>query len=315
MIKIHQYLFLVLVVTIIAACEDNSSDANQVGTEPVANRTEDNNPNATYNIKGKTASGYEYVHHINNNGPKPQEGDQVSYHKIVSQSDTVLLQSTFMMLEPRRDVMTPRDSLKPPYNPVYEALFLMSPGDSLTVYQPLTNYPADQLPKGVSNSDYFTYKLKMLSIKPKDVIESEIAATIARHESASDSLAQFIKDYKAGKLKDQIIETDSGLKYVIHREGKGKKVKDGGFVKVHYVGMLEDATVFDGSFEKVTPFAARIGRGRVIPGWDEALAIIPEGTEATLIIPYELAYGVEGKPPTIPEKATLFFFVDLIKTY
>ncbi len=313
--KFQHSLVLILILAFFAGCEETPSNINEdAETTEVTDQTPVN-PNATFDVKGQTESGYPYVHHVNNNGPKPKEGDQVSYHKIVAQSDTILLQSTYMMLEPRRDVLTPKDSLTPPYNPIYEALFLMSVGDSLTVYQSLADYPADQLPKGVANTDHFAYKLKMLSIKPKDVIDKEIAGIKARHNTASDSLAQFITDYKSGKLDDKIVTTESGLKYVIHRQGTGKTVKDGGFVKVHYVGMLEDGTIFDESFKKVTPYAARIGRGRVIAGWDEALALIPEGTEATLILPHELAYGVAGDPPTIPERATLFFFIDLIKTY
>lgn len=315
MMKFHHCILMVFASLVFLACEEGNEKAKEVSLPTMTEQSVDNNPNATFGEKGKTESGYDYIHHISNNGPKPKEGDQVSYHKIVSQSDTILLQSTFMLLEPRRDVLTPRDSLEPPYNPVYEALFLMSPGDSLTVYQSLADYPADKLPKGVKNTDHFSYRLKMLSIKPKDVIEREIAATKARQKTASDSLAQFIKDYKAGKLEDQIITTESGLKYVIHREGKGDKVKDGGFIKAHYVGMLEDGTLFDGTFAKNLPLAKRIGRGRVIPGWDEGLALIPEGSEVTFIIPHELGYGVAGNPPTIPERATLFFFIDLLKTY
>ena len=276
----------------------------QIAADPVANGT-----------KGRTEGGYEYIHHVSKNTEKPQVGDQVTYHKIVFKNDTTVLQSTYYLLEPRSDILVEPDSVPQPPHPTYHALFQMSPGDSLTVFQRLDTFPASRLPEGITNKDYFSYNLKMISIKPKAVIEKEIADTKARHITVTDSLRAFIKDYKAGKLDKQIVTTESGLKYFMNKESNGKKVKDGGFVKVHYVGLLEDGTIFDATFAKAKPFPTRIGRGRVIAGWDEGIPLLGEGGEATFIVPYTLGYGEAGKPPGIPQRAELYFFVSLVNVY
>jgi FKBP-type peptidyl-prolyl cis-trans isomerase len=265
--------------------------------------------------KSISPSGYEYIHHIKNDGPKPQVGDQVTFHNVVFQNDTTLLSSTFYKLEPQTAVLPPKDKVPVPTPPDYEVLFLMSVGDSLTVFQDLDTFPANQLPSGVTNEDKFSYHLKLLAIKPKAEIEKEQAALRAREQTVTDSTKVLIEQYLKGKLDDQLQTTESGLKYIIHKEGNGEKVKDGGFAKVHYAGFLMDGTPFDNSFKKALPLPVRIGRGQVIAGWDEGIPLLSVGSQATFFIPYTLAYGVAGKPPTIPEKADLVFFVELAQIY
>ena len=104
------------------------------------------------------------------------------------------------------------------------------------------------------------------------------------------------------------IVTDSGLRMLVTREGKGKKPKKGETVEVHYSGMLEDGTIFDSSLERKSTFKFEVGMGRVIKGWDEALLDMKKGSVRTLIIPPELAYGdrATGK---IPPNSILIFDV------
>jgi FKBP-type peptidyl-prolyl cis-trans isomerase FkpA len=304
------YIGCVLSMLSLIACDNSTEleDENFTSVHSTADTTE-------YNIKGHTEAGYEYLHHIRNNTTRPEVGDQVTYHKIVYKNDTTVLQSTYYLLEARSDILAPPDSIPQPPHPTYHSLFLMSPGDSLTVYQPLDTFPAEVLPKGITNQDRFTYNLKMISIKPKAVIEKEIADTKARHRTVGDSLKTFIQEYKFGKLNDQIVTTETGLKYFIHKQGTGKKVNDGGFVKVHFLGMLDNGTAFDGTFASAKPFPTRIGRAKVIAGWDEGIPLLNTGGEATFIVPYTLAYGEAGKPPGIPERADLYFFVSLVNVY
>jgi peptidylprolyl isomerase len=118
----------------------------------------------------------------------------------------------------------------------------------------------------------------------------------------------------SGPPKDtEIVTTASGLKYSILQKGDGERApKMGERVTVHYTGWLEDGTKFDSSRDNGKPFAFVLGVGQVIKGWDEGVALMTKGTRCKLTIPYDLAYGEDGRPPRIPAKATLIFDVELL---
>ncbi len=109
------------------------------------------------------------------------------------------------------------------------------------------------------------------------------------------------------------LKTASGLEYIVVSSGKGVQAAAGKTVTVHYSGYLLDGKKFDSSVERGDPFVFPLGQGRVIPGWDEGVALMKEGDKFRFIIPYQLAYGEQGYPPVIPAKSTLIFDVELIK--
>jgi FKBP-type peptidyl-prolyl cis-trans isomerase FkpA len=94
--------------------------------------------------------------------------------------------------------------------------------------------------------------------------------------------------------------------------GTGKEAKEGSKVKVHYTGTLTNGTKFDSSRDKGTPFEFTIGAGNVIKGWDKGVVGMKVGGKRKLEIPSSLAYGDEGRPPTIPKKARLKFDIELL---
>ena len=112
---------------------------------------------------------------------------------------------------------------------------------------------------------------------------------------------------------DKAEQTESGLKYLITKPGKGEKPKSGQTVSVHYAGYLMSGEKFDSSFDRNQPIEFPVGTGRVIKGWDEGIMLLNVGTKARLIIPSELAYGSRGAGGVIPPNATLVFDVELVE--
>lgn len=111
---------------------------------------------------------------------------------------------------------------------------------------------------------------------------------------------------------EEIMETESGLQYIVIEEGTGPAPKPGDIVQVHYTGTLDDGTKFDSSYDRNEPFEFQLGMGQVIAGWDEGIALMRVGGKATLIIPPELGYGARGAGGVIPPNATLHFDVELV---
>lgn len=115
-----------------------------------------------------------------------------------------------------------------------------------------------------------------------------------------------------GKPNDIVpfTETASGLKYRVLRKGEGPKPKQNSTVKVHYKGWLDDGKVFDSSYDR--GMSIDFPLNAVINGWTEGLQLVGKGGMIELEIPSNLAYGDKGKPPQIPEKATLHFTIELL---
>lgn len=98
-------------------------------------------------------------------------------------------------------------------------------------------------------------------------------------------------------------------------KGTGAEAKAGDTVTVNYVGVLfKGGKEFDASWKRSEPFTFALGKGQVIPGWDQGVAGMKVGGRRELIIPSELAYGKRGSPPSIPANAPLVFVVDLLGT-
>ncbi len=113
-------------------------------------------------------------------------------------------------------------------------------------------------------------------------------------------------------VKEKVVTTASGLKYVDLEVGSGAEAKTGKAIMVNYVGFLADGTKFDSSYDRREPFPFKIGANQVIQGWEEGVVGMKVGGKRKLIIPPELAYGEPGAPPRIPPNATLTFEVELL---
>jgi len=101
------------------------------------------------------------------------------------------------------------------------------------------------------------------------------------------------------------------LKYIEIKPGTGDLAKAGWKYTVHYTGWLHDGTKFDSSVDRGTPIDFVQGSHRVIQGWDDGFEGMKVGGKRRLFIPYQLAYGANGRGP-IPPKADLIFDVEFV---
>ena len=102
--------------------------------------------------------------------------------------------------------------------------------------------------------------------------------------------------------------------YIDERVGTGEVAKPHMWYTVQYTGYLPDGTKFDSSLDHPgkEPITFPYGAHRVIPGWDVGFEGMHIGGKRRLFIPYQLAYGERGHPPTIPPKSELVFDMELI---
>lgn len=107
-----------------------------------------------------------------------------------------------------------------------------------------------------------------------------------------------------------VISLPSGLQYQVLKESTGVKPAATDKVKVHYTGTLLDGTVFDSSVQRGQPLEIPVNG--VIPGWIEALQLMPVGSKWKLFIPSHLAYGDNGAGAAIKPGSTLIFEVELL---
>ncbi|MCZ8145403.1 peptidylprolyl isomerase [Flavobacterium sp.] len=114
------------------------------------------------------------------------------------------------------------------------------------------------------------------------------------------------------KLAAGFQKTESGLRYQIIQKGNGKKAEKGRTVSVHYTGALDNGKVFDSSYGRKKPIEFPLGKGYVIEGWDEGIALLHVGDKARFVIPSYLGYGAAGAGGVIPPDATLVFDVELM---
>ncbi len=132
----------------------------------------------------------------------------------------------------------------------------------------------------------------------------------AQSEKASGNIKIGQDFLAANKNKPGVVTLPSGLQYLVVKEGTGPRPALTDMVKVHYHGTLIDGKVFDSSIERGEPIELTVNG--VIPGWTEALQLMPVGSKWKLFIPSNLAYGDRQAGPMITPGSTLIFDVELL---
>ena len=122
-----------------------------------------------------------------------------------------------------------------------------------------------------------------------------------------DAGRKFLED---NAKQPDVVTLPSGLQYKVLVKGEGEVPQSSDKVRVHYEGRLLDGTVFDSSYKREEP--SEFTPTQVIPGWTEALTMMPVGSKWQLFIPYELAYGERGAGDDIKPYSMLIFDVELL---
>jgi FKBP-type peptidyl-prolyl cis-trans isomerase FklB len=108
-----------------------------------------------------------------------------------------------------------------------------------------------------------------------------------------------------------VVTTKSGLQYISLRQGEGRRPKEDDFVTVHYRASKADGTLIDDS--RLRGEEATFKVKAALPGWKEALLLMPEGSYWRLTVPPSLAYGEKGSGDVIGPNETLLFDIDLLR--
>jgi len=130
-------------------------------------------------------------------------------------------------------------------------------------------------------------------------------------ETFKEYIAQNEAFLATNKTKAGVTTTASGLQYEVIKMGTGPIPTAQNTVKVHYVGTLIDGTEFDSSIKRKEP--AQFPVSGVIPGWTEALQLMPVGSKFKLYLPQSIAYGANGAGDVIKPYSTLIFEVELLE--
>lgn len=163
--------------------------------------------------------------------------------------------------------------------------------------------------------DLYTGKTPSLSDeeigKILDQLQQQLATEAQQKQDAvaDENLAKGQKFLAANAKKKGVKVTDSGLQYKVIKQGKGAKPAATSSVKVHYEGKLINDTIFDSSYQRGEPVTFKVNQ--VITGWQEALQLMPEGSEWEVYIPASLAYGPAGAGGSIGPNEALVFKVEL----
>ncbi|MFI4963058.1 MAG: FKBP-type peptidyl-prolyl cis-trans isomerase N-terminal domain-containing protein [Legionellales bacterium] len=147
----------------------------------------------------------------------------------------------------------------------------------------------------------------VLSKFQKDLMAKRSAEFTKKSDDNKTKGEKFLADNKA---KQGVVVLPSGLQYKIVEAGKGAKPTKSDKVTVEYTGNLIDGTVFDSTDKTGKPATFQVSQ--VIPGWTEALQLMPAGSTWEVYVPSGLAYGPRSVGGPIGPNETLVFKIHLI---
>jgi FKBP-type peptidyl-prolyl cis-trans isomerase FklB len=149
---------------------------------------------------------------------------------------------------------------------------------------------------------------KTLQAFQTQLIDKRQAELVQQAEKNQQQGDKFLAE---NKTKPGIITLPSGLQYKVIEAGSGQKPMDQDIVNVEYTGRLINGKVFDSSAEHGGKVSFQVNE--VIPGWQEALKLMPVGSIWEVYIPAKLAYGERTPGGVIGPNETLIFNLHLLE--
>ena len=264
--------------------------------------------------------GYKTITHKATGGPVANVGDFVFFNLDIYDDQRELVDSS--PRDDNRPVLQILDTKDVPTkaNPAMALMAKIAVGDSVSLFIPKDSMPPQQAV--TMTSEFIEYVIVAHSIvneedfnklrEERQAKEMQLAQeAMAKAPKIIEGIEVTLKDYLAGKTVGTVKEGPDGLKIIVIEEGEGPTANDGDNVSVAYAGYLYDMSTFDDSFKRGKPYTFKLGQGSVITGWDKGLVYLNKGSKAILDIPFEMAYGAAGRPPSIPAKSPLLFYVEL----
>jgi peptidylprolyl isomerase len=278
-IKMYKYLSMILVIGLIS-CNKPANKDKEIMEETQS--TTISEPVVGEEIT--TESGLKYIDDVLGAGDFPKTGDKVKVHYTGTLEDGTKFDSS-------------RDRNQPFEFPLGQGRVIKGWDEGISTMKPGGKRKLI-IPSALAYGERGAGKL----IPP--------GATLIFDVELIEVMEAFVDtDFSLPGREDN---TESGLRMIVHKEGNGEKPSAGQTVSVHYTGLLETGKKFDSSHDRGSPISFPLGQGRVIKGWDEAIALMSKGEKRTLIIPPELGYGERGAGGAIPPNATLIFEVELV---
>jgi FKBP-type peptidyl-prolyl cis-trans isomerase len=245
-------------------------------------------------------------------GRMPKTGDVLKVHFTISDIDGNQLFTT-----------VGRDPMEVTYGQPFdtkgfdEGIGYLNVGGKNRLIVP-SNLAFDSIGRGQMVLPYTTlvYETELVELKTKAQAEKE------REEArkAEEAKAEEARNMEESKISAYISSnnittppTESGLYYIELEKGTGSQAENGKTVKVHYTLYNIEGEKLQSSLDAGQPFSFELGKGQVIEGWDEGIALMKAGGKAKFVIPSELAYGSTARSADIPAYSPLVFEVELLE--
>ena len=259
----------------------------------------------------KTKDGYAYtlVGH-KDDARKAKPGDFLTMHATYRTGKDSLLGTSHQQGMPytiKIDTAAPPNGQKDPFLSCYLEL---SKGDSAVF-----TIPTDSLFKGAAAAQRPPFLKSGTNIT--------LGVHVARLESQEEQDARIKKELEGYAGTGNFQKIGGDIYVDIKQKGTGPLAVKGDTLTVHYTGILADTMIskkpFDSSINPPQPGRTPeplkfvIKTASVIPAWDSAFSVIPEGSKARILVPHQMAYGQMGAPGAIPPYSNLIFDVELLK--